>query len=135
MASYRAHVFFMKEEKLKVLQNQNEVARFRKEHNLGIIELMNSYCFATTMLLLALSIILGIFVLQISGSEIQSKSFRFKTFFFCTLALTTFFGILIPGINHQENIITHKNSFLAYSATQFRIYNFLATDGGTQGSK
>lgn len=129
VASYRAHVLFMKEEKLKVLQNQYEVARLRKEHNLEIIELMNSYYFATTMLLLALSIILGIFVLQISGSGIQSKSFRFKAFFFSTLALTTFFGILIQVMNHQENIMTNKNSFLAYSATQLRIYNFLVTDG------
>lgn len=129
VASFKADGVFISPDKLDVLRNQYEVARFKKEHNLEIIQLMNSYYFASTMLLLALSIILGIFILQISGSGIQSKTHRFKAFFFSILALTTFFGILIQVMNHQENIMTNKKSFLAFSSTQLRIYNFLMTDG------
>ena len=129
VASFKADGVFISADKLDVLRNQYEVARFKKEHNLEIIQLMNSYYFASTMLLLALSIILGIFILQISGSGIQSKTHRFKAFFFSILALTTFFGILIQVMNHQENIMTNKKSFLAFSSTQLRIYNFLMTDG------
>lgn len=129
IASYQADGDFISAEKLEVLKNQYEVAHFKKKHNLEIIQLMNSYYFASTMLLLALSIILGIYVLQISGSGIQSKTHRFKAFFYSILALTTFFGILIQVMNHQENISINKTSFLAYSTTQLRIYNYLMTNG------
>lgn len=129
IASYTPDPSFISVSKFEVIKTQYEIAQLKKAHNLEIIELMNTYYFASTMLLLGLSILLGIFVLQISASGIASKTHCFKTFFYTTLALTTFFGILINVMNHQENIIVNKNSFLSYSATQLRIYNFLMTEG------
>ncbi|MBE15031.1 MAG: hypothetical protein CL867_02190 [Cytophagaceae bacterium] len=129
VANYTPNPSFISASKFEVIKTQYDIAQSKKAHNLEIIELMNSYYFASTMLLLGLSILLGIFVLQISGSGIASKTHRFKSFFYTTLALTTFFGVLINVMNHQENIIVNKNSFLSYSATQLRIYNFLMTEG------
>ena len=71
---------------------------------------------------------MGILLVRVSDEGLKSKSKTFRTLFYSILGLTTFFGVLIQALDHKENIRSNKTSFISYSSTQLRIYNYLMTD-------
>lgn len=115
--------------KLKLLQNQYNIIKYKKAHHLSITKMMNAYYFSATVVLLLLSVILGILFIQIATTGIKDKQPIFKTAFFTLLSLVTFFGLLIQVLNHKENINANKKAFLNYSSVQLRIYNYIITGG------
>jgi len=115
--------------KLSILRNQYQIIKSKKEHHLMITKLMNAYYFGATLSLAIMTIISGVMLLKITDGGLKVKTDRFKTIFYTILSLTTFFGVLIQILDHKENITVNKATFIAYSSTQLKIYNYLITDG------
>ncbi|MBL3658817.1 hypothetical protein [Fulvivirga sediminis] len=115
--------------KLRILKNQYDIIKSKKEHHLKITRLMNAYYFASTLLLVISTIVLGVLLLKVADDGLKTKSNLFKTIFYTVLSLTTFFGVLIQVLDHKENIASNKATYIAYSSTQLKIYNYLTTDG------
>ena len=121
--------------KLHLLQNQYEIIKYKKAVHLSITKMMNAYYFAASIVLLVLSVIRGILFIQVANTGIKEKSPLFRSIFFTTLSLVTFFGLLIQVLNHKENINGNKKAFLDYSSVQLRIYNYIITDGKELSAK
>ena len=115
--------------KLRILKSQYDIIKSKKEHHLKITQLMNAYYFSSTLLLVISTIVLGVLILKVADDGLKVKSHLFKTIFYTVLSLTTFFGALIQVLDHKENIATNKATYIAYSSTQLKIYNYLITDG------
>lgn len=114
---------------LAILRNQYELLDNKKDHHMAIAKMMNKYYFAATLCLAITSIILGSMLLRIADNGMKDKSPRFKSIFYMMLCFSTFFLVLIQSLDHKDNIESNTASFLAYSSTQMRIYNYISTGG------
>ncbi len=115
--------------KVETLKTQYHIIKSKKKHHLEITKLMNAYYFGSTLSLAILTIVLAVLLIRVADKGLQAKSILFRTVFYTILSLTTFFGVLIQVLDHKENIAINKATFIAYSSTQLKIYNYLITEG------
>jgi hypothetical protein len=110
-------------DRFSIIQEQNSLLQQRKLHHLNMALYFFENSYATTIVLMVLSVFGALVLFALINYGWQYSSIRLKAIFFGILIGSLFYSILPTVFNQKDNFERNLSKYLDYSNSQIDIYD------------